>query len=87
MSSRSDRLSYLCYRCHRCGRLLTKLEIIDKWEEAEKDISVPHLGLCVCGSRHISPSNPLWYEEFSPRVLKLWFYEIVLPWLKRKFGH
>jgi len=79
----SDRLRFLCYRCHRCGRLLTKLQILDKWHEAEKDVTKTNMGLCACGSRHINPSNPtLWEELTHPSVWRLWYYEVLLPWLK-----
>ena len=89
MSKASDRLRYFCYRCYRCGRLLTRLEIVAKWVETEKnvDLSKPHAVICPCGSRHLTPTNPYWYEElFFPRVWKLWFLEIFLPWLKKKLG-
>lgn len=80
----SERLRYLCYRCYRCGRLLTRLEIVAKWEEAEKDTSTVQSAVCSCGSRHITPGNPkLWEELFLPRVWKLWYYEVFLPWLNR----
>ncbi len=82
----SERLRYFCYRCYRCGRLLTRLEIVKRWEIAEKDLSVPHLTICPCGSRHLSPTNPKWWEELLyPRVWKLWWVEAVTPWLKTKF--
>jgi hypothetical protein len=86
----SERLSYLCYRCHRCKRLLTKLEILDKWSEYEAELKAnPGLtstksALCVCGSRHIVPTNPLWWEELLyPRVWRLWWHEVILPWWRR----
>jgi len=80
----SDRLRYLAYRCHRCGRILTKLEILDRWHEAEKDVSVTKSAVCPCGARHLSPSNvKLWEELFLPRVWKLWWYEVFLPWVRR----
>ena len=81
---RSERLRYLCYRCYRCGRLLTKFQILDKWEEAEKDVSVTRSALCACGSRHINPSNPTLFEELTNfRIWILWFYEVFLPWLRK----
>lgn len=84
--NRNDRLRFLCYRCYRCGRLLTKYEILDKWEAAEKDVSVVHSSICKCGSRHITPANPTLLEELTlPRVWKLWFYDVFRPWLRKKF--
>ncbi len=80
----SERLHFPCYRCHRCHRLITKLEILDRWHEAEKDTSVVHHAICPCGSRHLSPTNPKWWEELLyPRVWRLWYYEVLLPWLAR----
>ena len=81
----SERLKYLCYRCYRCGRLLTKLEIIDKWHENEKDVSVVRSALCSCGSRHITPTNPKWWEELLlPRVWWLWALEVFMPWYTKR---
>ncbi len=83
----SDRLTYLCYRCHRCGRVLTKIQILKRWVEAEKDISVTQSAVCACGSRHINPSNPTLFEELtSPSIWVLWWHEVLLPWLRKKLG-
>jgi hypothetical protein len=79
-----DRINYLVMRCYRCGRLITKLEILRVWDKAEKSGGV-HPSLCPCGSRHVSPTNPkLWEELFLPRVWKLGFYEVFLPWLRSR---
>ena len=80
--SDEDRLRYLCYRCYKCGRLLTRLEILKKWREAEKYVGEAgeaiRASLCPCGSRHISPTNPTLREElFLPRVWKLWWKEVL----------
>jgi hypothetical protein len=78
-----SRLRYLCYRCYRCGRLLTKGEILGKWAKAEQDPTVVHSALCRCGSRHISPTNPsLWEELTKPRVWRLWWDYVLVPWLR-----
>lgn len=78
---RLNRLSYLVYRCYRCGRLLTNLEILKKWEKAE-DNGGTVLGLCPCGSRHITPTNAKWWEELLlPRVWRVWWVFVVRPWL------
>jgi hypothetical protein len=80
--SRSDRVRYLLYRCYNCQRLITKLEIIDRWEKAEA--GNPENGVCPCGSGKISPTNAkLWEELFLPRVWKLWWNEIARPKLAR----
>jgi hypothetical protein len=82
---RNERLRYLCYRCYRCGALLTKYQILDRWEAAEKDIGVVHSALCKCGCRHITPSNPTLFEELtSPSIWKLWLYDVFIPWLRRR---
>lgn len=82
---RNDRLRFLCYRCYRCGRLMTKYEILDKWEAAEKDISVVRSALCRCGSRHITPANPTLSEELTnPRIWALWYKDVFLPWLRKR---
>ena len=90
MYTGSERLRYLCYRCHRCARLLTKLEILDKWtkyeaeNEANSGLGKVKKALCSCGSQHIVPTNAkLWEELLLPRVWKLWWYEVFLPWVKR----
>jgi hypothetical protein len=79
-------LKYLLYRCYKCGRVITKLDIQAIW-------SIPpppkgcndHVPLCPCGSRHVSPSNAkLWEELILPRIWKLWWYEVVLPWWKNR---
>ena len=83
----SERLRFPCYRCYRCGRLLTKLDILAKWAEAEKDISKSKPAICRCGSRHVTGANPTLQEELTtPRIWKLWWYEVFLPWLGRRLG-
>lgn len=80
---------YLIYRCYVCGRLLTKLELEATWRRLEENL--PPEGepaasaLCPCGSNKVTPGNALWWEEFLPRVLKLWWVEIAWPWVKGKF--
>ena len=83
----SDRLKFPCYRCYRCHRVITKLQIVARWEEAEKDLTSTHLTICPCGSRHINPTNPSLFEELTtPAIWKLWYYEVFLPWLYKKLG-
>lgn len=73
-----ERLRYLAYRCYVCGRLLTRYEIYDRWDRGESD------NLCPCGSNKISPTNPkLWEELFLPRVWRLWWFGVVIPWLRK----
>lgn len=66
----SNRLRYPVYRCEKCKRLLTRLEIVAKWERAEAAASQPAtIALCACGGGRISPANPtLWEELTSPRL-------------------
>lgn len=66
----SNRLRYPIYRCEKCKRLLTRLEIVRKWEKAEAQPNkVATVSLCICGSGRISPANPtLWQELTSPRL-------------------
>jgi len=78
----SSRLTYLAYRCEKCGRLLTKLEMIEGWERAERD-GISLKGVCSCGSGRVSPTNPkLWEEICLPRVWRLWWKEVALPWVR-----
>ena len=78
-----SRLKFPCYRCYYCGRLMTRLQIVAKWEEAEKDLANSRAALCWCGSRHIVPTNPtLWEELTTPAVWKLWWVEFA-PWVRK----
>ena len=79
MSSRTT--TYLCYRCLACHRLITRYDILRAWEEAKS------AALCPCGGGKISPSNPtLWEEITLPRVWRLWWGEVFLPWLRKRLG-
>lgn len=73
----SDReVSYLAFRCVGCGRLITKLELMDRWQKSELEGLSDH-SVCPCGSRQLRPTNPkLWEELFLPRVWKLWWREV-----------
>jgi hypothetical protein len=84
----TERLRYLVFRCYRCKRILTKLQILDKWLSAEADgPRKGHNALCVCGSRHIVPTDlTAWEEITTPRVWVLWFYEVLVPWLRKKLA-
>jgi len=78
---------YYVYRCHRCHRILTRLQVYDAWDKAaelDKQDGGTHAGICVCGSRHINPTNlSVWEEITSFQVWKLWWVEIARPWLKK----
>jgi len=66
----SERLRHPLYRCYYCGYLLTRHEMIAKWETAERTDS-KDASLCPCGSRTVRATNPKWWEElFLPRVWK-----------------
>lgn len=81
-----DRTKYLFYRCFKCGRGMTCLEMIRKWEKAERS-DKPALDLCTCGSRQFAPGNPkLWEELFRPSIWKLFYVKVFLPWLKAKLS-
>jgi len=64
-----ERLRYLVMRCSACKRALTRLEIISKWEEMEKDES-RKIGICPCGGRQLKPSN--FTPEEEKRLGGLW---------------
>jgi hypothetical protein len=82
----TSRVRHLAYRCYRCGRPITCLEIVAAWEKAEKHPESPSMNLCACGSRHITPTNFTLLEELTtPRIWKLWFHRVLIPWLKAKF--
>jgi DNA-directed RNA polymerase subunit RPC12/RpoP len=78
------RLPHLAYRCLACTRLLTRLEILAEWDRLERTQEQSR-GICPCGSNRISPTNvSLWEELTIPRVWKLWWSEIVLPWWRSR---
>jgi hypothetical protein len=52
-------------RCNTCGRLITKVEVVDRLEGRKP------LPLCPCGSSRIRPSEPKVWEYFLPRVVYL----------------
>lgn len=88
-----SRLRYLMYRCHKCGKPITALQIEAAWKKAEKfNEGKPvkeqkHGDMCVCGSRHVTPSNASWFEELTrPSIWRLWTRRVVWPWLKEKLG-
>lgn len=63
---------YYFNRCRRCNTLLTKLQLL----AAFKRDGV----ICACGSGMFGPTNPLWYEWLTPRVLQMVVYQL-LGWL------
>lgn len=82
MKASSDRLAYPCYRCYYCGQLLTRIQIVQRWEAAE-DSGQSAVALCKCGSRHIVPTNPTLREEMTtPAIWKLWWVEVAKPALR-----
>ncbi len=78
---RLDRLKYLVYRCVACTGMLTKLEIIERWEKQERE-GTHATGICECGGRQIRKSNPttLEYERYSKgwNGVKQWFRYVIL---------
>jgi len=82
----SREMKYLVYRCFNCGRLITKLELEATWDRAEKS-GAEQKGICSCGGGQLRPSNAkLWEELLLPRVWRLAFKEVFLPWLRTKFN-
>lgn len=66
LAGETDKLHY-CYRCKSCGRLVTKIEILERW-------GANQVSVCPCGSREIRITNPkLWEELLLPRCWKLIF--------------
>lgn len=53
----SDRLRHQFYRCVNCKRLLTKLEILRGWQEAELHPEKGHPGTCPCGGGKVQATN------------------------------
>ena len=85
-----SRLRYLLYRCHKCGRMITALQMerafakAEKFNVGKKAKDQKHGKVCVCGSRHVAPTNATTWEELSnPHVWVLWYKRVFLPWLKR----
>jgi len=62
---------YHISRCEACGRLLTKLEIVERLDAAHTGGKWE--GLCPCGASRFRPSNPKWWEYLLPRVMWLAF--------------
>ena len=58
----SDRLRFLIMRCVACKGFLTKAEILDRWDQWERD-GESKTGLCDCGSRQLKPGNLTPEEE------------------------
>ena len=70
------RTGHLYYRCHKCGRGMTCLQVEARWDKAEAK-GGEHPELCPCGSRQLSPGNPLWWEELLyPSIWKLWYERV-----------
>jgi NAD-dependent SIR2 family protein deacetylase len=52
-------------RCVKCGSVVTKIDVLDRLDGRKP------LPICPCGSNSIRPSNPLWWEYFLPRMIRL----------------
>jgi hypothetical protein len=64
-----DKNTFDFYRCGKCNGLITKPEMSDALDRSGKP--------CRCGALKFSPTNPLWWEYFLPRV---W----VFAWMRVK---
>jgi hypothetical protein len=60
------------YRCYKCGRLITRIEEIRGFYNAEEK----KCSICPCGSARYSPANLKWYNWLLPRVWVLAYYRI-----------
>lgn len=60
---------YHMNRCASCGRLLTKLEIMDRIDRGHA--GEKWTGLCPCGASRFRPSYPRGFEWLAPRVLRM----------------
>jgi hypothetical protein len=60
---------YYFNRCRRCTTLITKLQILRGFATGGT--------VCTCGSGMLGPTNPLWYEWLTPRVLKMVVYQLL----------
>ena len=60
---------YYFNRCRRCFSLITKIEIL---EALRKDGVI-----CTCGGGTFGPTNPLWYEWLTPKVLKMVAWQVL----------
>lgn len=63
---------YYFNRCRRCNTLITKLQLIHGFQTEGV--------MCACGSGMFGPTNPLWYEWFLPRVMRMSLWQI-MGWL------
>lgn len=83
MAIEVSELRYLVYRCSGCRRVLTSLEMQDKWGKSQADGHNDN-SLCPCGANKVAPSNPTLFEELTlPRIWKLWFKKVFLPRFKK----
>ena len=82
--SDQERLKHLLYRCLQCKRVLTKYQIMARWERLEASGSSSGNGLCECGGSRVSPTNVSILEELtSPSIWLVWWRDVVRPWLNR----
>jgi hypothetical protein len=78
----SERLRFYAFRCNSCKRVITKRQILAKWQKYDKS-RIPISGLCKCGGIHIRPTNlTIWEEITNPHVWAMFFTEI----LPKKLG-
>lgn len=66
----SDRLTHQFYRCITCNRLLTKLEILRRWQASEKHPEAKFGGSCPCGAGKLRATNLTPEEEKRLTSLK-----------------
>jgi len=79
-------MKYWLYRCYGCRRIITKLQLQERWQAAEKS-GVDTKGICICGGGKLSPTNASVFEELTtPAIWKLWWVGVVLPKVKAAFG-
>jgi len=83
MAIEVSELRYLVYRCSGCRRVLTSLEMQERWSKSQTE-GFKDNSICPCGSTKLIPSNPSLLEELTlPRIWKLWFKKVFLPRFKK----
>jgi DNA-directed RNA polymerase subunit RPC12/RpoP len=63
---------YDFYRCYKCGALITRIDEILFFTAKSKTAGSP----CPCGSKKYSPTNPKWWEYFTPKVARFAYYRL-----------
>lgn len=72
-----DRVRYLILRCVACKEFITKIELVQRWEQMEKDENKT-VGICECGGRQVRPGNLTEAERRKYESLWQWFRYKVL---------